>query len=75
MKIFVTSRDDGNVLALFPDAKSLRIQKEHTCKDLEAFVRQGVSHTISIRVMLHGSVTPELERDLVAALLDGAEDI
>lgn len=55
VKVFLTSRDDSNIHALLSDAVAVRIQNEHTRKDMDEFVHQEVSSAIRDRRCSTGS--------------------
>lgn len=75
VKVLVTSRDDSNIHALLPDAVTLRIQSEHTQRDMNAFVHQEVSSAIRDRRMLNGTISDELRKDLANVLIAGAREM
>jgi Cdc6-like AAA superfamily ATPase len=75
VKIFVTSRDDSNIHALLSDAVAVRIQNEHTRKDMDEFVHRKLSSAIRNRRMLNGVVSDNLKQSLMSALITGAGEM
>ena len=75
VKVLVTSRDDSNIHALLPDAVAVRVQNEHTQKDMDDFVHQEVSSAIQYRRMLNGTVSADLQKDLESVLIAGAREM
>ena len=75
VKVLVTSRDDSNIHALLPEAVALRIQNEHTRKDMVDFVHREVYSAIQDRRMLNGNVSEDLQKDLENVLITGAREM
>lgn len=75
VKVFVTSRDDNNIHALLSDAVAVRIQIEHTRKDMDEFVHQQLSSAIQNRMLLNGVVSDNLKLDLLSVLTAGAGEM
>jgi len=75
VKVFVTSRDDSNIHALLSDNVAVRIQNEHTRKDMDEFVHQEVSSAIQNRRMLNGVVSDNLKQDLMSILIAEAGEM
>ena len=75
VKVLVTSRDNSNIHALLPDAVALRIQDEHTRKDMVDFVHREVYSAIQDRRMLNGTVSDDLQKGLESVLIAGAREM
>lgn len=75
VKVFITSRDNSNVLALLLDVPKIRIHDQDNRTDMERFVRHRVTLAIEGCNLLHGDVSANLEEDLVLALLDRAGEM
>ena len=75
VKIFVTSRDDDQVLSLLTNAIMLRIDAENNRTDIESFVRDQVALAINSRRLLGGDVSRKLQADLSQALTDSAGEM
>ena len=75
VKVFLTSRDDSNIHALLSDVIAVRIQNEHTRKDMDDFVHQEVSAAIRDQRMLNGVVSDNLKQGLMSALIAGAGEM
>lgn len=75
VKIFITSRDNNNVIAHLSDAPKIRIHDHDNRADMELFVRHHVTLAIQGRNLLDGNVSRDLQEDLIHALLDGAGEM
>ena len=75
VKVFITSRDNSNVLALLLYAPKIRIHDHDNRADMELFVRQQVALAIRGCKLLNGDVSGDLHEDLIQALLDGAGEM
>ena len=75
VKVLVTSRDDSNIHALLTNAVAVRVQNEHTRKDMEDFVHQEVFSAIQDRRMLNGTVSADLQKELESVLVAGAREM
>jgi hypothetical protein len=75
VKIFVTSRDDDQVLSLLTNASTLRIDAGNNHADMESFVHDQVALAINNRRLLGGDVSSKLQADLSQALIDGAGEM
>jgi len=75
VKVFITSRDNSNVLALLADASKIRIHDGDNRADMELFVRHHVSLAIRSCRLLDGNVSSDLQEDLVQALLAGSGEM
>ena len=75
VKVLVTSRDDSNIHALLTDAVAVRVQNEHTRKDMVDFVHQEVYSAIQERRMLNGTVSADLQKELESVLVAGAREM
>lgn len=75
VKIFITSRDNNNVMALLSDAPKIRIHDHDNRADMELFVHHHVTLAVRGCNLLDGDVSVGLQEDLVHALLDGAGEM
>ncbi|KAJ5153860.1 uncharacterized protein N7500_009299 [Penicillium coprophilum] len=76
VKIFISSRDNVNVMAGLPkDALVLRIQETDTRHDVELYVDHCVRNAISTRSLLHGNVSDDLQIKLKQFLLKRAGEM
>ena len=75
IKIFITSRDDSNILALLSNVPRIRIQTHNIEADMALFVHHRVTCAIESCNLLNGSVSSVLKEDLIKALIDGAEEM
>ena len=75
VKVFVTSRDDNQILALLSNAPRVRISAEDNQADIKSFVHNQVSLVINGRRLLSGDVSSNLRADLTQALIDGAGEM
>lgn len=75
VKIFVSSRDNVNVITSLPDASVFRVQEIDTRNDMELFVEYCVTNAISTRSLLHGNVSDNLRHEIKKFLLDRAGEM
>ncbi|CAM1510988.1 Fc.00g085010.m01.CDS01 [Cosmosporella sp. VM-42] len=75
VKIFVTSRDDDQVLSLLTNASALRIEAENNRQDMEGFVHDQVALAVNNRRLLTGNISSQLKADLSKALIEGAGEM
>lgn len=75
VKVFVTSRDNSNILALLPGARTIRIHKFDNRADMELFVRHHVLLAVQSRRLLNGNVSEDLQGFLIQSLLEGAGEM
>ncbi|OQE87185.1 hypothetical protein PENNAL_c0020G03071 [Penicillium nalgiovense] len=75
VKIFLSSRENSNVMAGLQDASMLRVQETDTRQDMEVFVEHCVSTAISARNLLDGNVSDDLRHKLTQFLLNRAGEM
>lgn len=75
VKVFVTSRNNNNILALLPGALTIGIQRDDNKADMELFVRHHVTRAVKSRRLLNGVVSDELEEYLIQMLCAKAEEM
>ena len=73
VKVFVSSRDDVDIVQSFEHAPSIRIAAADNYDDIERFVRSEVAQAASQKRLLHGQVSTALEEHIVSQLLKGAQ--
>lgn len=87
VKVFLTTRNDSRLFALFSedpekcpmlgnaDVQKIRISREDTRSDMEAYVKLQLSIMKSGRRLLKGDVSLRLSQFLVDKLVDGAGEM
>jgi hypothetical protein len=75
VKVFLSSRENSNVMAGLQDASMLRVQDTDTRQDMEVFVEHCVSTSISARNLLDGNVSDDLRHKLTQFLLNRAGEM
>ncbi|KAI1739627.1 ankyrin repeat-containing domain protein [Xylaria scruposa] len=90
VKVFLTTRSDGHIFALLSDdlegstksptlgnnsVQKIRVSREDTQADMEAYVKLQLSIMKSGRHLLKGKMSSELSQVLVKKLLDGAGEM
>ncbi len=75
VKVFVTSRNNNNILALLPGALTIGIQRDDNKADMELFVRHHVTRAVKSRRLLNGIISDELEEYLIQMLCAKAEEM
>ena len=75
IKIFTTSRDDGQIEALLSDdIAKVRISTSHNEAGIRRFVHHRVSLAITSCSLLHGHVGSDLQTDLEESLVQSARE-
>jgi hypothetical protein len=72
IKIFVSSRDDGDIVLRLNDVPNIYIHAKDNSQDIERFVYQEVDRAIQDHRLLYGNVPPELKSKIISTLVDGA---
>ncbi|KAJ6007891.1 hypothetical protein N7540_011867 [Penicillium herquei] len=75
VKVFVSSRDNSNIMVSLPDALVLRVQDLDTKHDMEAFADRCLEKAISTRALLDGNVPNDLRSEIKKFLLHGAGEM
>jgi hypothetical protein len=75
IKIFLSSRDNNNVIAGLPGASILRVKDTDTRQDMVVFVEHCVSTAISTRNLLDGNVSGDLRHEINQFLLNRAGEM
>lgn len=68
VKVFVTSRDDGDLRKKFEDSPIVYIQEGDNSKDVNHYIKTKIRACISRKALLNGKVSLELEERIVLAL-------
>lgn len=69
VKVLLSSRSDGQILAALKDVEQLRIEPTANRTDIELFVRQSVLDAVTHGRLLEGKADAALQSDLIQALL------
>lgn len=72
VKVFVTSRDDGDLRKMFEDSPNVYIQERDNSQDVSHYIKTEIRACISRKALLDGKVGLELEQRIVLALENGA---
>lgn len=72
VKVFVTSRDDGDLRKKFEDCPNVYIQERDNSDDISHYIKTEIRACIRGKALLGGVVDFELERRIVLALQSGA---
>ncbi|KAI0439524.1 ankyrin repeat-containing domain protein [Xylaria telfairii] len=87
VKVFLTNRNDSSLFAFLSedpekcpmlgnaDVQKIRVSREDTRSDMEAYVKLQLSIMESGRQLLKGDVSPRLSQFLVDKLVDGAGEM
>jgi hypothetical protein len=73
VKIFVSSRDDKDIVWRLRDSPNLYVQAGDNSEDIERFVRFEVERSINRRMLLGGEVSDELRHAVINTLISGAQ--
>ena len=72
VKVFVSSRDDIDLVLELADVPNIFISASDNRKDIEEFVHHEVENAIKRRRLLRGQVSDELKNRIIGTLIDGA---
>jgi hypothetical protein len=72
VKVFVSSRDDIDIVLKLTEVPNIFINASDNRKDIEDFVYYEVDHAITNKRLLHGQVSDELKSRIINTLIDGA---
>lgn len=73
VKIFVSSRDDGDIVYHLRGTSNLYIHAKDNFQDIKRFVNREVEQSIDDGRLLHGKVSDGLKQAIVQTLVDGAQ--
>lgn len=72
VKVFVTSRDDDDIVLHLDGSPNVYIKPNDNSNDINNFIETEIERCISEKKLLRGSVTPELKELIISTLIDGA---
>lgn len=72
VKIFVSSRDDDDIVLKLKDVPNLYISTKDNMRDIERFVLREIDSSISKCKLLRGEVDDQLKTQIITALLEKA---
>lgn len=72
VKVFVTSRDDDDIVLHLDGSPNVYIRPNDNSNDINNFIETEIERCISEKKLLRGSVTPELKELIISTLIDGA---
>ena len=72
VKVFVSSRDDIDIVFKLAGVSNIFINASDNRKDIEDFVHHEVGRAITNGRLLHGQVSDELKSCIINTLIDGA---
>lgn len=73
MRIFISSRDDGDIKMKLSRYPNVYIEATDNKDDAKQLVIQVIGKAIKHGRLLRGSVSPELREDIVSTLIEGAQ--
>lgn len=73
VKIFVSSRDDSDIVLRLDGVPNLWIEAKDNEGDIERFVQKEITRCIDEKDLLHGRVTNELKEKIIASLTSGSQ--
>lgn len=72
VKIFITSRDDGDLRTKFEESPNVYIQERDNSDDINCYIEGEIKACIKAKVLLGGKVSLDLEKHIIDALQLGA---
>jgi hypothetical protein len=73
VKVFISSRDDRDIVVKLKDKPNITIEEQLTKGDMERFVEKELAQCIDNKDLLYGEVEPELEQKIATRLLSKAD--
>lgn len=72
VKIFLTSRDNADIVAWLTNTTNIYVGAEQNQPDIERFIRTEVEQAIRSRRVLNGAISSELKDKIISILSKGA---
>ena len=72
INLFVSSRDDQDIVCHFADCLNLEIEATKNHGDIVSFVKNEVERLISIKKLLFGKISTDLKHRIIKELCSGA---
>jgi hypothetical protein len=73
VKIFVSSRDDDDIVLEFEAIPYVYIDAADNAGDIERFIHREISSSIDRRILLRGKVNDQLKRQIISSLVEKAD--
>lgn len=73
VKIFVSSRDDSDIVLRLEDIPNLSIRARDNEKDIQRFVRDEITRRIERKELLRGKVSEELKEKIINTVTEGSD--
>ncbi|KAH8817009.1 hypothetical protein F5884DRAFT_748483 [Xylogone sp. PMI_703] len=73
VKVFVTSRDDGDITCHLEGSPNIYIDSQDNAKDIERFITVEIEKAVDDKKLLHGNVSDHLKNLITETLKDGAQ--
>jgi KAP family P-loop domain len=73
VKIFVSSRDDTDIVCNMEDSSNILINARDNSDDIHRFVHSEVERSIADKRLLNGQVSDDLKSHIIKTLVEGAE--
>ena len=73
VKVFVSSRDDNDIVCRLAHCPNVLINASDNSKDIEDFVSHMVTQSVEDKRLLGGQVSEELKSQIVTTLIGGAQ--
>jgi hypothetical protein len=72
LKVFISSRDDGDIVLRLTGSPNIYIQSKDNQSDIERFVHAKVRKAIAQKRLLNGEIPDELTDEIIKVLCEGA---
>jgi hypothetical protein len=73
VKIFVSSRDDDDIILELEAVPNLYVDATDNAGDIEHFIRREINSSIDNRILLRGKVDDRLKWQIISALVEKAD--
>ncbi|KAL8728836.1 MAG: hypothetical protein Q9166_005153, partial [cf. Caloplaca sp. 2 TL-2023] len=75
VKVFVSSRNDGDIVERFSESPNITIKQEMNHSDIGQFIESKVTQAMRSKKLLRGKVSSALRDDIMSTLAAGARGI
>lgn len=75
VKIFISSRNDGDIVERFEQCSKVSVNKERNKSDIQHFIDHKVNQAIGHKKILRGKVSPSLRDEIVRTLAQKAQEM
>jgi len=71
--VFVSSRNDGDIVCQLEESPNIFIRASDNAVDIESYVNYQVTEAIKKKRLIRGKDSPEIQKQIIDALIEGAQ--